>query len=134
MLRRDILLTIDLQQKHRPVDFESKPWERLQNTTSNCKYKLIELDQYYNIMVISYGLFSNVENVQWTIRVMRLLTVGGTPLEAMQRYEPMCCLVTRWKVSVELSTTATVQTIGEINMQRLLVRSDKSFNCFIDTI
>jgi len=47
---------------------------------------------------------------------MRLLTVGGTPLEAMQRYEPMCCLVTRWKVSVELSTTATVQTIGEINL------------------
>jgi len=50
MLQRDILLTIDLPQKHRLVDFESKPWERLKHIASNRKYKLIELDQY-NIMV-----------------------------------------------------------------------------------
>jgi len=54
MPRRDILLTINLPQTHQLVDFESKPWERLKNIANHFKYKLIELDQYYDCRIIDY--------------------------------------------------------------------------------
>ena len=33
--------------------------------------------------------------LQWTMSMIRLLTDGGTPLEAMHKYGPMCSRFTR---------------------------------------
>lgn len=76
-----------------------------------------------------------VEYIQWTINVMRLLTVGGTPLEAMHRYEPICCLVTRWNVRIGLSTTATEKHDNTLPTV-LVLQAEKyfhffSFNCIL---
>lgn len=53
MLQRDILLTNDLQQKHQLVDFESKPWERLENIASNRTNKqiIVELQIEYDVIL-----------------------------------------------------------------------------------
>lgn len=55
--------------------------------------------------VVLCGLY-----LQWTMRTIRLLTVGGTPLEAMQRYGPMCRRVTRVISSSGPSMLATAAT------------------------
>lgn len=47
--------------------------------------------------------------LQWTINITRLLTVGGTPFEAMQRYALICNLFTRDMVNVGPSTLKTIK-------------------------
>lgn len=52
-------------------------------------------------------------NLQLTTSIIRLLTEGGTPLDAMHKYGPMCCLFTRVKFSNEPSATATETETGQ---------------------
>lgn len=56
-------------------------------------------------------MVDNNENIelylQWTINIIRLLTVGGTPFEAIHRYAPMCNRFTRDMVNVGPSTLIT---------------------------
>lgn len=40
-------------------------------------------------MLLSSDRYVNTDYSQWTMSIILLLTVGGTPLEAMQRYAPM---------------------------------------------
>lgn len=38
-------------------------------------------------------MYANID-LHSTVNIIRLLTVGGTPLEAIHRYAPACCLFT----------------------------------------
>lgn len=50
---------------------------------------------YNNLYIKLNSILVNRHYSQWTINIMRLLTEGGIPLDAMQRYGPICCLLTR---------------------------------------
>lgn len=53
------------------------------------------------------GKAAYVKYLQCTMSMIRLLTVGGTPFDAMHKYAPMCSLLTRVMLNTEPSTVAT---------------------------
>jgi len=47
------------------------------------------LEVFFNVGHKMESRITQRNYVQWTVRRIRLLTVGGTPLDAMQRYGPI---------------------------------------------
>lgn len=57
---------------------------------------------------LSNALDQLLSYVQCTISIILLLTVGGTPLDAMQRYAPMCSRFTLVMLNTAPSTLVAV--------------------------
>lgn len=53
-------------------------------------------------------IYTEIPYSQWTWSISRLLTVGGTPLDAMQRYAPISDRVTFDKTNDSPSTAVSV--------------------------
>lgn len=75
------------------------------------KYAIIARVLCKHIVIIKCSVMkirkAVVVNLQCTMSMMRLLTDGGTPLEAMQRYGPMCNRFTLLILNTLPSTVAT---------------------------
>lgn len=61
--------------------------------------------------------------VQWTVSIILLLTEGGTPLEAMQRYGPMWSRLTRDMLNVAPSTLVAGNKLSMKQRSRKLTNS-----------